>query len=57
LQFRQTILLQMIIFTRDGCTVPCSSVVYRFKIDHDNLRMKCSALNVDFNGVRYEITS
>jgi len=22
-----------------------------FKIDQDNLRMKCSALNVDFNGV------
>ena len=25
-----------------------------FKIDQDNLRMKCSALNVDFNGVRFE---
>jgi len=25
-----------------------------FKIDQDNLRMKCSALNVDFNGVRFD---
>ena len=24
-----------------------------FKIDQDSLRMKCSALNVDFNGVRF----
>ena len=24
------------------------------KIDQDNLRMKCSALNVDFNGVRFD---
>jgi len=23
-------------------------------IDQDNLRMKCSALNVDFNGVRFD---
>jgi len=25
-----------------------------FKIDQDNLRMKCSALNVDSNGVRFD---
>ena len=25
-----------------------------FKIDQDNLRMKCSALYVDFNGVRFD---
>jgi len=25
-----------------------------FKIDQDNLRVKCSALNVDFNGVRFD---
>jgi len=25
-----------------------------FKIDQDNLHMKCSALNVDFNGVRFD---
>jgi len=25
-----------------------------FKVDQDNLRMKCSALNVDFNGVRLD---
>jgi len=25
-----------------------------FKIDQDNLRMKCSALNVDFHGVRFD---
>jgi len=25
-----------------------------FKIDQDNLRMKCSAVNVDFNGVRFD---
>ena len=25
-----------------------------FEIDHDNLRMKCFALNVDFNGVRFD---
>ena len=25
-----------------------------FIIDQDNLRMKCSALNVDFNGVRLD---
>jgi len=25
-----------------------------FKIDQDNLRKKCSALNVDFNGVRLD---
>ena len=25
-----------------------------FKIDLENLRMKCSALSVDFNGVRFE---
>jgi len=25
-----------------------------FKIDQDNLRMKCSALNIDFNGVRFD---
>ena len=25
-----------------------------FKIDYHNLRMKCSALNVDFNGVRLD---
>jgi len=25
-----------------------------FKIEQDNLRMKCSALNVDFNGVRFD---
>jgi len=26
----------------------------QFKTDQDNLRMKCSALNVDFNGVRLD---
>jgi len=25
-----------------------------FKIDQDNLRIKCSALNVDFNDVRFD---
>jgi len=25
-----------------------------FKINQDNLRMKCLALNVDFNGVRFD---
>jgi len=25
------------------------------KIDQDNLRTKCSALNVDFNGVRFDL--
>jgi len=25
-----------------------------FKIDQDNLHMKCSALNVDFNGVSFD---
>ena len=25
-----------------------------FKIDQDNLRMECSALNVNFNGVRFD---
>ena len=26
-----------------------------FKIDQDNLHMKCSALNVDSNGVRFDV--
>jgi len=26
-----------------------------FKIDQDNLRVKCSALNVDFSGVRFDL--